>query len=163
MNNENSQIYIIGYGNIFRQDDGLGFELIEMLRAESFQGVILDDKIQLSVDDVYNISESNAAIVFFVDASLQGDEPFIFYPVEPCSTISFSIPLLTPEAVISMCGSLFNKNVKGYVLGIRGYEWNFSAVPTSNARDNLLKAYSFMRDILFILNNNLYSFSKASV
>ena len=60
---------------------------------------------------------------------------------------------MSPESVVSMCSSLFKKDVKGYVLGIRGYEWNFSSDMSTAARNNLLSAYSFLLDIISDFKN----------
>ena len=79
MNIGDKQIYIIGYGNRFRQDDGLGPEMIDMLRADSIDGVILDDTFQISFDDAYNISESKSDLVIFIDATVNGNGKNIFF------------------------------------------------------------------------------------
>jgi len=158
MEQRKSIIYIIGYGNRFRQDDGLGPELAGMIENLAIEGVTVVEKFQLSFEDAYDISAAEPDYVFFLDALNSGNEPFCFYPVEPSEAIHFSIPLMTPGEVLSMCSTLFNKNIRGYVIGIRGYEWEFSSRFSDDALVNLYLAYGFLKDIINIILIHSYSF-----
>ncbi len=152
MNNEKNQIYIIGYGNRFRQDDGMGPEIIEMLRADEIPGVVVEDKFQLSVDDAYDIAAADASVVLFIDASFYGEEPFTFDIIRPLGDINFSLPLISPEYVISLCSSCFEKEVQAYIIGIRGCEWGFSERISCRGMENMLRAYDFTRELIEILH-----------
>ncbi len=158
MQKKPQHIYIIGYGNRFRQDDALGPELAETLRLENIPGVTVADKHHLSIDDAYDIAMSGAGIVIFIDASLSGDEPFSIDTVKPVVSTSLSLSLTTPGTILYLCEKAFNKKVRGYIIGIRGYEWDFSSDISNDAFTNSSEAYHFIRDIIEVFLNNSFSF-----
>jgi hydrogenase maturation protease len=139
---EAAAIYVYGYGNPGRMDDGLGPALIKMLEEGGIDQVQTDCNYQLNIEDAENISGSS--IVVFVDASLTAEEPFTFTKIYPAQEITFTTHSISPESVLSLCHDIYNRAPEAYVLAIRGYSWEFKEVLTPEAESNLEKAYSFL-------------------
>lgn len=139
---EDKQLFIYGFGNPGRQDDGMGPAIIDRLELENIQGLALDSNYQMNIEDAYNISQCNTVI--FVDASIDAEEPFSFYKIKPASEITFTTHTMAPESVIALCKDLYDKDMEAYVMAIKGYEWEFTEGLTTGAADNFNKAYSFL-------------------
>ena len=53
-----------------------------------------------------------------------GTEPFPFQPVGPAGAAGFSTHSVEPDAVLALARELFGAGAAGYVLGIRGYDFD---------------------------------------
>ena len=138
---------LIGYGNPGRLDDGLGPALAEAIESLDLPGVTVDSDYQLTVEDAAVVAEHD--IVIFADASVDGDEPFFFKPIQPKATLSFSSHSVEPDALMALAIDLFQAKTKGYALGIRGYEFDeFEESLTPQAKENLQKAIQFIMPVL---------------
>lgn len=140
------RILVYGYGNPGRQDDGLGPALIDRLETEPIKGVATMSNYQLNIEDALEISDKEAVI--FVDASVSCQEPFQFYGIEPDIEITFTTHSMSPQSVLALCGDLYEKDVKAYILSIRGYDWDFAEGLSGSAGKNLDEAYGFLRNEL---------------
>ncbi|HOP63388.1 MAG TPA: hydrogenase maturation protease [Spirochaetota bacterium] len=158
MRNSAKHIYIIGYGNRNRQDDSLGAKLAARLKKDCISGVTVVEKHQLSIEDAYDIAMSGADVVFFIDAAIYGEEPFGFNVVEPSNKKAIALSLFTPETLIYYCEKAFDRRIRGYILGIKGYQWEFSREISDEGFGNSEKAYEFIKDILDILLINSFTF-----
>jgi len=158
MTNNKTHIYVIGYGNRNRQDDSLGAELAARLQRESISGVTVVEKHQLSIEDAYDIAMSGADVVLFLDAAIYGEEPFSIDVVESSRKKGIALSLFTPETLLYYCEKAFDKRVKGYILGIKGYQWEFSRAISDEGFNNFEKAYEFLKDILDIILINSFTF-----
>ena len=139
-------IIVYGYGNPGRQDDGLGPLLIDKLEADNLAGVALDSNYQLNIEDAYEVAQGKAVI--FVDASIDGGEPFTFEPVTASNEITFTTHSMAPNSVVALSQELYNRDLEAYILAIRGYEWEFDTPMTPKAEENLSAAYQFVREKL---------------
>jgi len=139
---KNKKIYVYGFGNPGRQDDGLGPMIIDKLETENIAGITTDSNYQLNIEDADNISGSD--IVIFVDASIDADEPFSFKRIEPSAEITFTTHSMSPESVIALCGDIYGRVPESYVLAIRGYEWEMFEGLTEKAMKNFNEAYRFL-------------------
>lgn len=143
MSSDSSKVILIGYGNPGRLDDGLGPALIARIEKSPLKGLALDADYQLNVENAMDISRYD--IVIFADASLEGEKPFYFNEIEPSPPMSFSSHSISPESVLYMARTAFNAKTKGYVLGIRGYEFDgFGEKLSEGAEKNLDKAFNFI-------------------
>lgn len=140
------QILVYGYGNPGRQDDGLGPALVERLEKERIPGVVTDSNYQLQIEDAVAVSQGD--VVIFVDAAVDGDEPFAFTELEPSDEVSFTTHAVSPGSILSLCRDMYGKTVRAYVLGIRGYGWEFVEKLTPKAEKNLEEAYRFLKERL---------------
>jgi len=139
---EDKKIFVYGFGNPGRQDDGMGPAIIDRLENENIQGIIIDSNYQMNIEDAYNISECD--VVIFVDASIDADEPFSFYKIKPSPEITFTTHTVAPESIIALCKDLYDKDMEAYVMAIKGYEWEFAEGLSPKAADNFNEAYTFL-------------------
>jgi len=141
---KDNRIYIYGFGNPGRQDDGLGPAIIDKLEQDNIAGIITDSNYQLNIEDAHNISVSDTVI--FVDASIDAEEPFTFKKIAPSSEITFTTHSMSPESVLALAKDIYNKDIEAYVLAIRGYEWEFNENFSPGAVKNFNEAYHFLTD-----------------
>lgn len=138
---------VIGFGNPGRLDDGLGPALAQALEGLCVPGLTIDSDYQLTVEDAATAAEHD--IVIFVDAALSGPEPFSVDRVEPRTDLGFTSHGVEPAAVIGLAGDLFGAEPRGYVIGVRGYEFDeFGEKLSERARANLEAARAFLADAL---------------
>lgn len=142
--NTQPRILLIGYGNPGRLDDGLGPALAAAAEAWELPHVTVDSDYQLTVEDAAEIAAHD--IVVLADASVNGREPFFVEAVVPVPAQSFSSHSVEPGPLLHMAQSLFDGKTRGYILGIRGYEFNeFGERLSPRAQDNLRQALDFLR------------------
>jgi hydrogenase maturation protease len=142
--NSRPRILLIGYGNPGRLDDGLGPAVAAAAETWKLSHVTVDSDYQLTVEDAADIAAHD--IVVLADASVNGREPFFIEAVTPVQAQSFSSHSVEPGPLLHMARSLFDGNTRGYILGIRGYEFNeFGERLSPRAQDNLRQALDFLR------------------
>ena len=141
------RVLLIGYGNPGRLDDGLGPALAEAMQACALHGVTVESNYQLTVEDAAELADHDAVI--FADADVRCAEPFHIRAIEPRDHDGFSTHSVEPEAVLGLAERLFQAKVNGFVLGIRGYEFNeFGERLSDAARANLTAAVDFLDGLL---------------
>jgi hydrogenase maturation protease len=150
-----SRFLVIGFGNPGRLDDGLGPALAEALeplatgqdKSQPGRVVTIDSNYQLSVEDAVDVRDHD--VVLFVDAAVSGAEPFYVERVEPATKASFSTHTLDPAAVMGIASDLFGAKTLGFIIGIRGYEFNeFGQRLSPRAQKNLEAARQFLKEVL---------------
>jgi len=152
------RVLVYGYGNPGRQDDGIGVEIVTRLEREC-PGIQTDCNYQLNVEDSLRISEFDAVI--FVDASLDAGEPFDFYRIQPSQDITFTTHSMLPNSVLSLCSELYDRCPDGFVLAVRGYDWELVEGLSDRARENCDKAIGFLRGLL--LNPTAQALNRAAI
>ena len=141
------RVLVYGYGNPGRLDDGLGPAAIEALEGAVPAGVTLDSNYQLAVEDAAAVAAHE--VVVFVDADATGPAPFRFDALAPAGGVSFSSHSLSPGAVLGLSRDALGGAAEGYLLGIRGYEFDeFAERLSDGARRNLEAAVAFLRAAL---------------
>jgi len=142
------KVLIYGYGNPGRLDDGLGPAFADAFETMHLKGVTVDSNYQLSIEDAAAVQEHN--VVIFADADTAGAGPFFFKRIEPKAEISFSTHSVKPEALLALAQEyLGSAPVEGYLLGIRGYEFNeFGEKISDMAKQNLQAAVEFVQKVL---------------
>jgi hydrogenase maturation protease len=137
-------ILLIGFGNPGRLDDGLGPALAAEAERWSLPGLTVDADYQLTVEDAADIARHD--VVIFADASVNGQEPFYVEHVTPRQSEGFSTHSVEPDALMDLAQRLFGATTRGYILGIRGYDFNeFGEGLSAKAQDNLRAASEFLR------------------
>ena len=126
------------YGNPGRLDDGLGAAFAAAFAAP--EGVDVEADYQLSVEDAETLSHYRTVV--FVDAAASGPEPFSLRRVDPeGAMLSFSSHSVSPAALLALARQLFSAETEGYVLAIRGYDFDdFGERLSAGARRNLRAA-----------------------
>ncbi len=146
-----AKVLLIGFGNPGRLDDGLGPRLAEAIKLMDLDGIDVDSDYQLTVEDSVDMAEHD--IIIFADASVNGPEPFYFKKIKASTYADFTTHSISPESLLCLTKELFNKELKAYILGIRGYEFNdFREQLSEKATNNLNKAIDFVKEILVSSN-----------
>jgi len=141
------KVLIYGFGNPGRLDDGLGPAFAEAVQERAFEDLTVESGYQLNVEDAALVADRE--VVIFVDAAVGGPEPFSFCGIEPGGSLSFSSHSLGPEVLLALAGDLFGVRTRGYILGIRGYEFDdFGEGLSAGARRNLESALRFIERCL---------------
>lgn len=138
------RVLVLGYGNPGRQDDGLGPAAAAEIDKLAWPGVTVCDNYQLVIEDALEIAAHD--VVWFVDAARDGAEPYALRPLSPNADIAFTSHLVKPEVLLALAGQYYAKAPQAYLLGIRGYEFEFLEGLTERARGNLAQAVAHLRD-----------------
>ena len=153
MTESKKKILLIGFGNPARADDGLGPALAEIIESKNFSDVTVEADYQLTIEDSAQVAEND--IVIFADASANCGEPFSFEPLTARESGSFSSHSVEPAEVMALAENLFGSKARGFILAIRGYEFDqFGAALTEKAKANLQKAVVFIEKLLKNKNFN---------
>ncbi|MGB5737134.1 MAG: hydrogenase maturation protease [Thiohalocapsa sp.] len=138
---------VFGIGNPSRGDDALGPMMIQRLEREHsagrLPGVDLLTDFQLQPEHALDLR--GRARVIFVDASLQGSEPYRLLPAcAHAAATSGNIPSSThstsPEGLLLIYRQLYGEPPLATLMAVRGYDFALGAEPCTGARDNLAAA-----------------------
>ena len=130
---------LIGYGYPGRVDDGLGPAFAQAIENLEIPDLEIDANYQLMVEDASAIARHD--VVVFADASLNGPEPYDIREIQPGGHLGFSSHSVSPETVLDLAHSLFGAHTRGFMIGIRGYEFNeFGEWLSEKAQENLKHA-----------------------
>lgn len=147
MSVDSDNVLILCYGNPGRLDDGLGAAFAAKIKDHVPDGVTVEVDYLLAVEHASDIAENS--VVIFVDAAVDGREPFSFRRVEPKTIQSFSTHITEPGNVLELASELFEARTRGYCLGIRGYEFDaFGETLSTRAESNLAAALDFTIQLL---------------
>jgi hydrogenase maturation protease len=142
-----ARLLLIGYGNPGRGDDALGWAVAEAMDKLGLRDLEVKLDYQLNVEHAFDLKGHDAVI--FVDAALAGPESFEFRPLTPSDPATFSSHSVSPSGVLALARDLFGVVVPGYVLAVRGYEFDeFGAELSPGARRNLEAATAFLKEEL---------------
>ena len=152
MNNK-PNIFVYGYGNPGRQDDGLGVSLSERveqwIKEENLDSITVEYNYQLNIEDASEIADKE--LVIFVDASKEKVNDFLLTRVKPATVPEYTTHSVSPSYISYLCNIMYNKSPDIYLLHIKGYKWDFLGEMTDKAKSNLNKAYEFLKE--FLINN----------
>ncbi len=152
----NRKVLFVGFGNPGRCDDGLGPALAQTVEELAIPGVKVESSYQLSVEDAADAAE--AQVVVFADASYDAPEPFSFTEIESRVDSSFTTHHVSPASIIGLAETLFQKSPKGYMLSIRGYDFDeFGEYLSEGAQRNLQAAAAFVERILPDLTSGCFA------
>jgi hydrogenase maturation protease len=141
------KVLLIGYGNPGRLDDGLGPALAAAVRQMELERVTVESCYQLAVEHAEQAAHYD--VVVFADAAVDGAEPFRWERLEPTMDVAFTTHSVAPAAILGLAQHLFQATTDGYVLGIRGYEFDdFGEQLSPLAQDNLAAAVQFFQATL---------------
>ncbi|MDZ7604443.1 MAG: hydrogenase maturation protease [Cyclobacteriaceae bacterium] len=133
------KILLYGYGNIGRQDDGLGILLVERIEElalrNGFTMLDFEANYQLNIEDALTISQYD--IVFFADASVNQTTPVKIAKVEPSAQTEFTMHAMDPSFILHLCGVLYDASPETYIITIRASEFEFGQSITAEAAQNL--------------------------
>jgi hydrogenase maturation protease len=139
-----ARVLVYGYGNPGRLDDGLGPALIHDLAARAIGAeVTMETGYQLQIEDAALVAEHD--VVVFADADRACRDPFALRRLEPRRDAAFSTHAVAPETLLALAREHFGGRTVGFILGIRGYEFQeFGEALSPAARRNLAAAVNYM-------------------
>ena len=143
------RVLVLGCGNPGRQDDGLGPAAAAEIGKLDWPGVTACDNYQLVIEDALEVAEHD--VVWFLDAARSGAEPYEVRTLSAASDIAFTSHLVKPEALLAIAHQYYGKSPKSYLVGIRGYEFEFLEGLTDRASGNLAQAVALIRRRISIL------------
>jgi len=134
------KILVIGIGNSGRQDDGLGWLIIDHM-LDKYKDVDKEYRYQLQIEDAELVSHYSKVI--FVDATKeQVDHGFYIKDCKASISHGVSSHALHPETIIGLTNDLYDKFPEAFILGVQGYQWELKTGISEEARINLKKAIS---------------------
>lgn len=113
---------VLGYGNPGRIDDGLGPALADRIGQSRLAGVRTLAAYQLQVEHAADIAE--ASKVVFADAALGVRPDFELRRIQPKRALRFSTHSASPESLLALARDVFGWRGAGYVLALRGEEFD---------------------------------------
>ena len=134
-----SKTLVMGFGNIYRRDDGVAFRVVNTLR-EQLGRPPLDleedgfDDLGHPVDTVIlhqlvpEIVETIAGYgqIIFVDAHVsQIEDPIRIETIDACYKESIVPHQLHPCSVLAMANEFYGCSVQGLLVSIRGHDFDF--------------------------------------
>lgn len=92
------RVLVLGYGNPGREDDGLGAAAAAEIERMGWSNVTVCDNYQLGIEDVVDIAAAD--VVWFIDASRNGLEPYSIHKLDPMMDITFTSHIVSPETLL---------------------------------------------------------------
>lgn len=119
-----SRAIIIGYGNPSRRDDGVGHYIVQKVKDASdgqVEALILH---QLGIELVETLKDWN--LVIFAD-SYVGDrvEELEVASLEAAYTPSALTHFITPNSLLALTESLYQKSPEAFLVSVKGYDFDF--------------------------------------
>lgn len=136
------RILLLGYGNPAREDDGLGPAAAAAVEQMGLGHVTALSNYQLTIEDAVDVAEAD--VVWFVDASRAGPEPYELRRLKPARDICVSSHLIQPDVVLALAAEYCGGAPEAYLLGIRGYSFDFREGLTVVAQNNLKQAVALI-------------------
>jgi hydrogenase maturation protease len=146
LKDELGRILLYGFGNPGRQDDALGPLLVQKIERAGLSFVQTDSNYQLNIEDAVHIA--NFDLVIFVDTTVEEVDVFRVRKITPSAQITFTSHQVKPESVLAMCEDMYGRFPETWLVGIRGYEFDYQEGVTQKAVENCNRVYDF---ILFLL------------
>lgn len=139
-----TSILVIGYGNPARSDDGLGEYVAQRLLSEviGIDILILQELGPELCEDI-----SGCELLFFVDAGIDQEEPFIIREIKPRYKTPIFSHHISPDMLLAITEELYNTRPKAYLVSIKGYNFDFGFEITEMAKQNSEKAIEKIKEI----------------
>jgi hydrogenase maturation protease len=137
---------ILGYGNPGRQDDGLGPAVANAIDLLGLPNVTAYDNYQLNIEDALEVADHD--VVWFVDASTAGAAPYAVSVLEPVAKVEFTSHIMHPQTILAIAQQCYGKAPAAFLLGIRGYEFEFIEALTPGAAANRDAALAMLTDTI---------------
>lgn len=138
---------ICGIGNVGRQDDGLGWAVIDWIEDSGLATQAECLRLyQLQLQDAELLSRKRR--VLFVDATQEeAVAGFDWRRPQPKQDYSFSSHAVSVPALMATCQTCFGMLPDTYLLAIRGYAWELQQGLSPLAQQNLSTTLRFLTTI----------------
>lgn len=139
---------VIGCGNPFRQDDGLGLRVVEALQAQAVEGLRLVHAHQLTPELSEDVGR--ASRVVFVDASLEGepgrlDVRRIDPGARPGPNFTHHV---APEEVLELAAWLYGRRPEAWMITVAGADFGLGEGLTAAVEGSLPRVISALKGLL---------------
>jgi hydrogenase maturation protease len=136
---DKGRILLIGIGNTGRGDDGLGWCFADRLGELGLDGMDIEYRYQLQVEDALMVAEY--PVVIFADASHEPmEEGFALRPCTPAAHYFYSSHMQSPETILYLSRALYQHEPLAYTMAIAGHAWELGTELSPTAQHNLGKA-----------------------
>ncbi|MGQ9609301.1 MAG: hydrogenase maturation protease [bacterium] len=117
-------ILLIGYGNVLRSDDGVGWFVADKLDKKLHNKIDIIKADQITVEMTEDIKDRK--FVIFVDAHVSEKEDWLRKEeVLPDFKFGMTAHIFTPGALLALCERIYNKYPKAYIFSIKGINYDF--------------------------------------
>jgi hydrogenase maturation protease len=138
---------VIGYGNDSRNDDGVGWFVVEQLRHKNLHAVSFELAHQLEVDFAETVRDFDRVI--FVDAAIpESPDSWRREEVVPGFQSHAVAHFLTPGDVLGLSQTLYGAAPAGILFSIRGHDFNFGMNLTPETRHAALEVVDAITELL---------------
>ncbi|MFF5210885.1 hydrogenase maturation protease [Streptosporangium sp. NPDC000396] len=116
------RILVAGVGNVFLGDDGFGVAVARRLAGTDLPGeVVVTDFGIRGVHLAYELTGGGYDLAILLDATSRGEPPGTLYVLEPspeeCPVTFLDAHAMTPEAVLSLAGTLGGETCRVLLVG----------------------------------------------
>ena len=136
------RVLVIGFGNVYRRDDGVGLAVVNALRRQLGQPELPagEDGIDTLRDSTERIDSialhqllpelaellSPYERVIFVDAHVEAlPQPILEEPLEACFKPATVSHILHPCALLALAEQMHGRAPQGILLSLRGHDFDF--------------------------------------
>jgi hydrogenase maturation protease len=144
-------VFLLGYGNPGRRDDGLGPWIAEELEKRCGPEIAVQAAFQPGLEHCAEMRTSRAVI--FVDAARKGPAAFRVTRLAPWERnggfrASFSSHIASPAALVSICGESFGASPAAWMIGVRGFDFGAGEGLSRRAERNARLTVAFLDALL---------------
>jgi hydrogenase maturation protease len=104
------------------------------------------DNYQLNIEDALEVAAHD--VVWFVDAAATGVTPYAVSALAPIGKVEFTSHIMHPQTILAIAQQCYGKTPPAFLLGIRGYEFEFIEALTPAALGNLEAALAMLTDAI---------------
>jgi hydrogenase maturation protease len=159
-----SRTIIIGYGNIYRSDDGVAYEVINLVRQALGQKILEDgdtglEKLDGEISSVFLpqlVPEIMGLLtgyeqIIFIDAHVGADrEDFNCSRITPQYASSTFTHHMTPDALLAFLKTLYQHEPEAYVVSVRAHDFDFKRSFSPKTKSLLRPASDKVMELLKI-------------
>ena len=146
-----SKILIVGYGNPYREDDGVGHiiaEAIEKWASEKkFDNLTVITAYQLELEMVEDVAVHD--FVVFIDAHIENySEGIVFEKVVPKESKGFTTHVFGPGDLAALSERFYNHVPEIFILSVPGYKFDLGDDLSEKTEKLSKKAINLLKEKL---------------
>lgn len=142
-----SDVLVIGYGNSWRSDDGLGPAVASLIEEMKWPKVRVIAFQQLTAELAEPLSQVER--VLFIDASAAPQPaPVVIQPLQPDCEGSPFTHACRPAALLALSRVLYDRSPPAWILTIEGHDFNPGDRLTDLAKQHFSQAVQTISDWL---------------
>ena len=139
-------ILIVGYGNLTRQDDGLGVRLAEALEQENLPNIEVRTSQQMHLELLEDLGAFDR--ILLADATAMDAPLEICQVTEDSGSTMPSSHALNPSTLLKLSQKLYGQKLSLFMLAIPGQHFDFGMELSPMAQRNLEDALSLTKSWL---------------